>query len=62
MTCAEQLADFVSERSFDDLREDERAQLKIRVLDALGCAIGAMDSEPIRAVRDQVAESSGPCS
>ena len=62
MTCAEQLADFVSERSFDDLREDERAQLKIRVLDALGCAIGAMDGEPIRAVRDQVAESSGACS
>lgn len=66
MSCAEQLAGFVAERSFDDLNESARAQLKIRVLDALGCAIGALDSVPVQAIqstiRDQVAEQGGACS
>ena len=62
MTCAEQLAEFVTEKSFDDLAEEDRTQLKIRILDSLGCAIGAMDGEPIRKIRDQVSESDGACS
>jgi 2-methylcitrate dehydratase len=61
MTCAEQLADFVTQRSFDDLSDRERAQLKIRILDSLGCAIGAMDGEPIRMLREQIPESDGVC-
>ena len=62
MTCAEQLATFVTEKSFDDLATSEREQLKIRVLDSLGCAIGAIDGEPLTKVREQVANSDGPCS
>jgi 2-methylcitrate dehydratase len=62
VTCAEQLAEFVTEKSFDDLAEEDRTQLKIRILDSLGCAIGAMDGEPIRKIRDQVSESDGACS
>lgn len=62
MTCAEQLANFVTKKSFDDLAGEDRMQLKIRVLDSLGCAVGAIDSEPIQKVREQIAESSGPCS
>jgi 2-methylcitrate dehydratase len=62
VTCAEQLAEFVTEKSFDDLAEEDRIQLKIRILDSLGCAIGAMDGEPIRKIRDQVTESGGACS
>jgi 2-methylcitrate dehydratase len=60
----EQLAQFVVERSWQDLAETEREQLQIRVLDALGCAIGAIDAEPMRAIRDHVAELGGygPCS
>ncbi len=62
VTCAEQLANFVAKQSFDDLAADDRMQLKIRILDSLGCAIGAMDSEPTKKVREQIAECSGPCS
>ena len=42
MTCAEELAKFVVASSFEDLSGQAVNQLKIRVLDALGCAIGAM--------------------
>jgi 2-methylcitrate dehydratase PrpD len=38
MTHAEQLAAFVVRASYDDLSATARQQLKIRVLDALGCA------------------------
>src|SRR3989449_7828218 len=64
MTIAERLARFAARASFDDLSEAAREQLKIRVLDALACAIGALDGEPVRLVRAQVEEfdGSGPCS
>ena len=53
MTRAEELASFVVRSSYDGLSENARQQLKIRVLDALGCAIGALDGEPIRMIRAQ---------
>jgi len=62
VTCAEQLASFVTGKTFDDLAADDRIQLKIRILDSLGCALGAMEGEPIKKVREQIAECSGPCS
>src|SRR5207244_1857614 len=63
MTIAERLARFAARASFDDLSEAAREQLKIRVLDALACAIGALDGEPVRLLRAQVADfdGSGPC-
>jgi 2-methylcitrate dehydratase len=61
MTCAEELASFVTQRCFDDLSEQECAQLKIRILDSLGCALGAMDGEPIKMLREQISESDGVC-
>jgi 2-methylcitrate dehydratase len=48
MTSVEKLAGFVVGVTHDDLSEDVRLQLKIRILDALGCAIGALGS-PIAA-------------
>ena len=54
MTTVEQLARFVVSRSWDDLSEAARAELKIRVLDALGCALGAVDAAPVKAVRAHV--------
>ena len=36
------LARFVVSRSWDDLSEHARKELKIRVLDAFGCAFGAL--------------------
>ncbi|MGH6889010.1 MAG: MmgE/PrpD family protein [Rhizomicrobium sp.] len=54
MTEVEDLARFAVRARYRDLSEDARAQLKIRVLDSLGCAIGALNAEPVRMVRDQV--------
>jgi 2-methylcitrate dehydratase len=54
MTYAEQLATFVTQASYDDLSVAARLQLKIRVLDALGCAMGALAGEPIRLIRQQI--------
>ncbi len=59
MTIAEALAQFVTESSFDDLSEAAVGELKIRVLDSLGCAIGALESEPVRRIRDQVEDFGG---
>lgn len=42
MTAVARLARFVRERSWDDLSDAARQELKIRVLDALGCALGAL--------------------
>lgn len=56
MTQVERLAEFAVRASYDDLSEAARDQLKIRVLDSLGCAIGAIDGEPVQLVHGQVAE------
>ncbi len=53
------LARFVAESSFEDLSETAVSQLKIRVLDALGCAVGALDSEPIRMLSAQLQDFGG---
>src|ERR1035437_7904612 len=42
MTAVERLADFAVNTPYEKLSETARQQLKIRVLDALGCAIGAV--------------------
>lgn len=64
MTIAERLAGFAARASYDDLSEEAREQLRIRVLDSLACAIGALDGEPVGLVRAQVEEfdDSGRCS
>lgn len=51
MKQVEQLAEFVREASFADLSKDAVEQLKIRVLDSLGCAIGALSAPPIQEIR-----------
>ena len=59
MTIVSQLAHFVTQREFDDISKPACNELKIRVLDALGCAVGALESPPVRAVREQVDEFGG---
>lgn len=54
MTIAEELASFVTRASYDNLSEQARLQLKIRILDSLGCAIGALEGEPLRLLRDHL--------
>ncbi|MGO8806700.1 MAG: MmgE/PrpD family protein [Candidatus Bathyarchaeia archaeon] len=59
MTCVEELADFVHATAFRDLSNQAVEQLKIRVLDALGCAIGALDSPPVKSIRKVESEFGG---
>jgi 2-methylcitrate dehydratase len=59
MTEAERLARFVAGRSFGDLSADAVGELKIRVLDALGCALGALDAAPVQMVGRVVDELGG---
>jgi len=54
MTQAEQLAAFVVRASYDDLSEEAGHQLKIRILDGLGCAVGALKGKPLGLIRDQI--------
>ena len=56
MTCAEKLAAFVCRSSYEDLSETVLEQLKIRILDSLGCALGALDGEPVQILRRQIHE------
>ncbi len=56
MTAVERLASFAVSTPYDELSEASREQLKIRILDTLGCAIGAIDGEPIRLIASQTTE------
>jgi 2-methylcitrate dehydratase len=59
MTAVERLARFVVSSSWLDLSESAREALKQRVLDALGCALGALGAPPVRAVRAELDEFGG---
>jgi len=59
MTVAEALAGFVVKASYEDLSDAARMQLKIRILDSLGCAIGALGGEPVKLVREQLEDFGG---
>ena len=59
MTIVEQFANFAVRWSYEHLFEAAREKLKTRILDVLGCAIGALEGEPSRLVRRQVAEFGG---
>jgi 2-methylcitrate dehydratase len=55
----EDLAAFAVQTSYEDLSDEARRELKIRVLDALGCAIGALGSQPTEIVRAQIEDFGG---
>src|SRR5579875_3048944 len=59
MTQVEQLAAFVTRMTYEDMTEEARQQLKIRILDALGCAFGAREGAPIKLLRAQLADFGG---
>lgn len=50
----DQLAAFVVGTKYETLSETAIHQAKIRILDALACAIGALDAEPIRVIWSQI--------
>jgi 2-methylcitrate dehydratase len=59
VTAVAGLAQFVVARSWDDLSGSARRELEIRVLDSLGCALGALGSPPAEAIRDQIEDFGG---
>lgn len=54
-----ELAEFVVSRSFEDLSSRAKRELKIRILDSLGCAIGALGGEPIGMAHAQLEDFGG---
>jgi 2-methylcitrate dehydratase len=59
MTKAEELAAFVVRAKYEDLSAEACQQLKIRIIDALGCAFGALEGPPIKLLRDQLEDFGG---
>lgn len=59
MTQVEQLAASIVRMTYDDLSEEALHQLKICTLDALGCAIGALEGQPIKMLRAQLEDFGG---
>ncbi|MGI8557898.1 MAG: MmgE/PrpD family protein [Solirubrobacteraceae bacterium] len=55
----EELARFVCRSRWEEISEPAREQLKLRVLDSLGVALGALDGVPVAMVREQVQEFGG---
>jgi 2-methylcitrate dehydratase len=55
----EELASWVTAAGWDRLSEPAREAMKIRVLDALGCAVGALGSDVMTRVRHEVDEMGG---
>jgi 2-methylcitrate dehydratase len=58
-TQVEELARFVCRSRWDEISGPARDQLRLRVLDSLGVALGALDGEPVAMVRAQVQEFGG---
>ena len=59
MTLVQEMARFVVGARWEDISPDAREALKTRVLDALGCAIAAIDGEPLRRARAYIADVGG---
>lgn len=53
------LAEFVRNASFEQLSEEAVDQLKIRLLDSLGTAIGAVEGPPVKAIRSMIEDFGG---
>lgn len=59
MTEVQKLAKFVTACQYSDLSEAAVRELKIRLLDSLGCALGALNGEPVKKIRKQLEEFGG---
>lgn len=53
------LADFVAKAAYEDLSETAGLHVRIRLLDSLACAIGALGGGPVAAIREQTKDFGG---
>ena len=58
-TYVEELAAFIDKVGYADLTDEARTQLKLRILNSIGCQLAALDGPPTKAVRDQITEFGG---
>lgn len=58
-TEVQQLAEFVLRADWESMSGEARDKIKMRVLDALACAFGALNEEPVRSVRRYIEEFGG---
>lgn len=56
---SQELAAFIHKAAFEDLSEEAKNQLKIRLLDSLGTAIGAIEGTPVEAIRRMIGDFGG---
>ncbi len=59
MTIAEQLSNYASSLKYNDIPTNIIHESKKRIIDALGCGIGAFDAEPVKFTR-KIAEKAKP--
>lgn len=59
MTEVQKLAEWISSRKYSDLSKAAVRELKIRLLDSIGCAIGAQEGEPVKMLKEQVEDFGG---
>ena len=59
MTRVQELARFVTSTNYDRISQEANEALKIRILDSLGCAIGALSGGPMRMLREHVKDFGG---
>lgn len=63
MNTCERLAAYVTRASWEAVSPEARGKLKQHLLDSVGCALGAVQSAPIKTIRDQTEFGhGGPCS
>ena len=59
MTQAQKMARFAAQASFDSLKPQHVDRLKVHVLDTIGCALGALNGEPVEKIRSLVEDLGG---
>jgi 2-methylcitrate dehydratase len=58
-TIDQALSRFVVDAAYENISVQARQQIKAHILDAVGCAIAALDAPPIRALKAQIDEFGG---
>lgn len=58
-TMVEQLGKWASDVNYEDLSSQAIEALKGRLLDSIGCAIGALEGEPVKAIRQMTEDLGG---
>ena len=59
MTEVQKLARFIQSKSYDDLSPAAIKELKIRLLDSIGCAIAAQNGAPVKKIKQLISEFGG---